>query len=152
MSESAGIAGRFGAAFGRRDVDALLGCFTEDATYRDLFYGEFAGRAALRGLFERMFHEGRDHEWVMEHVVAEAGRTIAEWRFAFVVADGVPRSAGRRLAFAGVSVFDTGADGRCHAYREYFDRGAALVALGVPPAALGRIIAGRPTVRMTPAC
>ena len=51
---------RFAEAFNRRDVDGLLACFTEDATYRDLFYGPHAGQAALRGMFERMFREGRE--------------------------------------------------------------------------------------------
>ena len=50
---------RFAEAFNRCDVDGLLACFTEDATYRDLFYGPHEGQAALRGMFERMFREGR---------------------------------------------------------------------------------------------
>ena len=52
---------RFAEAFNRCDVDGLLACFTEDATYGDLFYGPHTGHAALRDMFERMFHEGRDY-------------------------------------------------------------------------------------------
>ena len=39
--------------------------------------------------------------------------------------------------------------GLCHTYREYFDRGAALLALGISPAAVARIAAVRPTVEVT---
>ena len=63
---------RFAEAFNRRDVDGLLACFTADATYRDLFYGPHAGQAALRGMFERMFHEGRDYRWQMDAIVMDA--------------------------------------------------------------------------------
>ena len=65
---------RFAEAFNRRDVDGLLACFTEDASYRDLFYGPHAGQAALRRMFERMFREGRDYRWQMEAIVMSAGR------------------------------------------------------------------------------
>lgn len=47
----------FAARFNRRDLDALLALFTERAS---LFYGERAGRASVRRMFERMYREGRD--------------------------------------------------------------------------------------------
>jgi hypothetical protein len=37
----------------------------------------------------------------------------------------------------------------CHAYREHFDRGAALLALGIRPASVAAIVARRPTVDVT---
>jgi ketosteroid isomerase-like protein len=46
------IAQAFAEAFNRRDVDALLDCFTEHASYVDTFFGEHAGRAGLRAMFE----------------------------------------------------------------------------------------------------
>ena len=74
---------RFAEAFNRRDVAALLACFTEDATYRDLFYGPHAGQAALRGMFERMFREGSDYRWRMGAIVADGGQAAAEWTFSY---------------------------------------------------------------------
>ena len=53
------IVTRFAAAFNRQDVDALVDCFTEDGSYDDIFFGPHAGRAKLREMFERMFHEGK---------------------------------------------------------------------------------------------
>jgi ketosteroid isomerase-like protein len=143
------VAHRFATAFGTRAVDRVLACFTPDAQYSDLFYGQFSGRAELRRLFERMYAEGDRHEWTMTRVVSTPACTIGEWHFAFTVSARVPRSSGRRLTFDGVSVFETRA-GLCHAYREYFDRTAALRALGISAAAIDRITAARPTVEVAP--
>ena len=65
---------RFTDAFNRADVDALVGCFTERATYDDGFYGEHEGSEALRAMFERMFREGRDYWWHMDTVVERPDR------------------------------------------------------------------------------
>src|SRR3972149_1829955 len=43
-----GLVQDFADAFNRRDVDALLACFTAEASYVDGFYGRHAGAAALR--------------------------------------------------------------------------------------------------------
>jgi ketosteroid isomerase-like protein len=142
------IAHRFTAAFNVGDVEGVLGCFTPDALYADLFYGRFIGQAGLRRLFERVYAEGEQHEWIMIQVAATPGCTIGEWRFSFTVSSAVPRSNGRRLNFRGASVFET-RGGLCCAYREYFDRGAALLALGISPAAMARIAAARPSVQVS---
>jgi steroid delta-isomerase-like uncharacterized protein len=138
---------RFAEAFNRRDVDGLLGCFTEDATYRDLFYGPHAGQAALRGMFERMFREGRDYRWQMDTIVMDARRAAAEWTFSYTATAAVPRSEGRRVRFSGMSVFELGAGelegGRARAYREYADTGVALLQLGFAPESLAKVLARR---------
>ena len=133
---------RFAEAFNRRDVDGLLACFTEDATYRDLFYGPHAGQAALRGMFERMFREGRDYRWQMDAIVMDAGRAAAEWTFGYTATAAVPRSEGRRVRMAGMSIFDL-EDGRIRDYREYSDTGTALLQLGFSPESLAKILARR---------
>ena len=129
----------FAARFNRRDLDALLALFTEQATYHDLFYGECAGRAGLRAMFERMHREGRDHVWTMDVVLESPRVAMAEWTFSFVVSDAVPRSVGRWLHFRGVSVFEVEGDRIC-AYREYFDKGVQLVRLGFSPESLARVL------------
>lgn len=148
QTTSASVADRFAAAFTVRDVDRVLACFTPDATYRDLFYGTFAGHARIRALFERMYAEGDRHDWTMTRVVSAPDCTVGEWTFSFTVSAVVAPSAGRTLTFTGVSVFET-MDGMCHTYREHFDRGAALLALGIPPVAVAAIVARRPTVEVT---
>ncbi len=130
---------RFAEAFNHRDVTGLLALFTPDATYRDLFYGPHAGETALRGMFERMFHEGRDYRWSMDAVVMDEGRAAAEWTFGYTASAAVPRSEGRRVRFSGMSIFEL-EDGRIRAYREYANTGAALLQLGFAPESIARIL------------
>lgn len=142
------VAHRFATAFNTRDVEQLVEVFTIDVTYHDLFYGTFQGHAGLRELFARMYAEGTHHEWSMTTVVTGEHSTIGEWRFEFTVSDAVPHGAGRMLCFPGVSVFETRGD-RCHTYREYFDRTAALLAVGITPCAVAGIVRRRPTIEVS---
>ena len=132
----------FEKAFNRQDVDALLACFTERATYRDNFYGEHAGKDSLRSMFQRMFREGHDYQWQMGVVVDSPEVATAEWTFSYIVSDAVPRSAGRKIRFTGMSVFDL-EGGRIARYREYFDTGAALLQLGFAPDAMAKVLRRR---------
>lgn len=132
----------FETAFNRQDVDALLACFTERATYRDNFYGEHAGKDSLRSMFQRMFREGHDYHWSMDVVVESPTAATAEWTFSYVVSEAVPRSAGRKIRFNGMSVYELEAH-RIARYREYFDTGVALLQLGFAPESLVKVLQRR---------
>jgi len=137
-----GLVQDFAKAFNARDVDTLLACFTERASYTDNFYGEHQGRDGLRAMFERMFREGRDYAWSMDTIVETPASAAAEWTFSYVVTDVVPRSAGRKVRFRGMSVF--GLDGgRIARYREYFDTGVALLQLGFAPEGIAKVLGRR---------
>jgi steroid delta-isomerase-like uncharacterized protein len=136
------IVREFERAFNRQDLDALVACFTPRGTYRDTFYGEHAGPAGLREMFARMFREGRDYAWTMDAVVESPACAAAEWTFSYIVAEAVPRSAGRKVRFRGMSLFEL-EGGRIAAYREYFDTGAALLQLGFAPESLAKVLARR---------
>jgi steroid delta-isomerase-like uncharacterized protein len=129
----------FEKAFNRQDVAALVGCFTEGASYHDNFYGEHRGQATLQAMFERMFREGQDYRWVMDTVVETGNRATAEWTFGYVATDAVPRSTGRKIGFRGMSLFEL-EHGKIAAYREYFDVGQALLQLGFAPEALAKVL------------
>jgi taurine dehydrogenase small subunit len=131
----------FEKAFNRQDVDGLLACFTPGATYVDTFFGAHAG-PALRAMFERMFREGRDYAWTMDTVVETPAAAAAEWTFGYVVSEAVPRSAGRRVRFRGMSLFELEA-GRIARYREYFDEGLALLQLGFKPESIATVLRRR---------
>ncbi|HEX7785757.1 MAG TPA: nuclear transport factor 2 family protein [Methylomirabilota bacterium] len=133
------IVREFERAFNRQDVTALVACFTPDGSYHDTFFGGHAGSDALRAMFERMFHEGRDYRWSMETVVETDAGAGAEWSFAYTVSDAIPRSAGRTVRFRGMSLFEK-RDGKISAYRESFDLGAALLQLGFSPEAMAKTI------------
>jgi steroid delta-isomerase-like uncharacterized protein len=134
-----GIVHEFERAFNGRDVEGLLACFTPGGTYVDGFYGPHAGREELRAMFERMFREGRDYAWRMETVIETPARAAAEWSFRYVVSDALPRSAGRAVAFRGMSLFEL-EGGRIAAYREYFDQGKALLQLGFAPESVAKVL------------
>ena len=129
----------FEKAFNRQDVDALLACFTAGGSYVDTFFGAHTGHAELREMFARMFREGRDYEWVMDVVVESAAAAAAEWTFGYVVSDAVPRSAGRRVRFRGMSLFEL-EGGRIARYREYFNEGVALLQLGFKPESIAKVL------------
>jgi steroid delta-isomerase-like uncharacterized protein len=133
------IVREFERAFNRQDVAALVACFTPDGTYHDTFFGGHAGPADLRAMFERMFREGRDYRWTMDAVVETDERAAAEWTFGYTVTEAIPRSAGRRVSFRGMSWFDK-RGGKIAAYRESFDMGAALLQLGFSPEAAAKTI------------
>jgi len=136
------IVREFEKAFNRQDVGALVACFTPGATYTDTFFGAHTGTAALRAMFERMFREGRDYAWVMDVVVEGRDTAAAEWTFDYVVSDAIPRSAGRRVRFPGMSLFEL-EGGRIARYREYFDEGRALLQLGFKPESIARVLGRR---------
>jgi len=129
----------FEKAFNRRDVDALVACFTPGATYTDTFFGPHTGSEALRAMFARMFHEGRDYAWVMDTVVETPAAAAAEWTFGYVVSDSIPRSAGRRVRFRGMSLFEL-QGGKIARYREYFNEGVALLQLGFKPDSIAKVL------------
>jgi steroid delta-isomerase-like uncharacterized protein len=129
----------FTAAFNRADVEALVGCFTPGASYTDNFFGEHRGTEELRAMFARMFREGREYSWRMDTVVEAGDRAAAEWTFGYVVTEAIPRSAGRRIGFRGMSLFEL-ERGRIRAYREYFDVGQACLQLGFTPDAIAKVL------------
>ena len=129
----------FEKAFNRQDVNALLACFTADGSYVDTFFGPHTGQAALRAMFERMFHEGRDYAWVMDVVVETPAAAAAEWTFGYVVSAAIPRSAGRRVGFRGMSLFEL-EGGKIARYREHFNEGVALLQLGFKPESVAKVL------------
>jgi len=135
-----GIAERFAETFNRQDVPGLLQLFTDQASYADVFFGVHTGQEHLKRMFERMFREGRDYRWSMNTVVEDARHAAAEWTFGYVVSDAIPRSQGRPVRMAGMSMFDL-EGGRIVRYREYTDMGVALLQLGFAPEALAHVLA-----------
>lgn len=128
------IVREFEKAFKNNDMEALIACFTPDATYHDTFLGGLKGPEGIRTLFERTYSEGRDYAWTMDTVVETDDCAAAEWTFTYVVSDAIPRSAGRRVSYRGMGLFEK-KNGRICAYRESLDLGVALLQLGFSPEA-----------------
>ena len=134
-----GIVRDFESAFNRQDVAALVALFAPTATYTDTFYGAHRGHADLRAMFEKMFREGREYAWTFDLVVESPACAMTEWTFGYVVTEAVPRSAGRKISFRGMSLFEL-SGGKIAAYREHFDEGQALLQLGFAPESLAKVL------------
>lgn len=122
---------RFTAAVEAGDGAALSALFADDGVYHDTFYGAFRGRAAIAGMLdEKFWGDAEGFLWDMFEPVYDpaAGTGYARWVFSYssTMAD----SAGRRVAFDGMSQFEVG-DGLIRRYREVFSAGLAFVQLGM---------------------
>ena len=120
------------------DGAALAACFTEEGVYHDVFYGAFAGRAAIAELLENRFHrDGEDFLWEMLDPVDDGTTGFARWRFSYTAR--TEASRGRRVVMEGVGYFRL-ADGRIESYEDYARAGEVLVQLGLAPAHCHRIL------------
>lgn len=104
---------RFCEAFGRRDLDEILGFFAEDAVYHNIPMEPAQGTDAIRALLESFVPGSPSMEFEVLHV-ASAGSVVFTERI-------------DRMTFGGndvelpvAGVFEV-ADGRITAWRDYFD-------------------------------
>lgn len=131
---------RFTAAVEAGDGEALAALFTGDGVYHDTFYGAFAGRAAIADMLEsRFWGDATAFRWDMHEPVFDdaAGTGYARWVFSYTSA--MEDSAGKRVAFDGMSQFAL-AGGLIRTYREVFSAGLAFVQLGMAPERSDRIL------------
>ncbi len=129
---------RFTSAVEAGDGTALGEVFAVEGTYVDTFYGSFTGRTAIRDMLEN--HFWRDAEaffWTMRDPLCDGGQGYARWRFGYT--SRLPESAGRKVAFEGMSRFEI-EDGLIRRYDEVFDSGIAFVRLGMPAERIIRIL------------
>jgi limonene-1,2-epoxide hydrolase len=133
------VAKSFIGALLEGDVERVLSFFTEKAEYHDLLLGSFHGKAELRPLFEKMMAECQGLVMTIDRVGTGPGVEFAEWTSTYTVGDSVPQAAGSSITMRGVSVLEL-SDRRCSTYREYFDRGKALVDMGLPPEGVHKVL------------
>ncbi len=129
----------FCSAVERRDGQAFAALFTEDGVYRDVFYGDFRGRAKIAEMIDDWFYRtARDFRWDMHRPVSDGKMLYAYYTFSYVST--LPEAEGRRVGFEGVAMM-TLSDGRIAEYREVGNVGPAFVALGFAPERTAKILA-----------
>jgi ketosteroid isomerase-like protein len=83
---------RFNAAFGRRDVDAVMTLMTEDCVFENTCPppdGErHVGQAAVRRCWERFFRESPAATFETEEIFAAGPRCVVRWLYRWRNADG----------------------------------------------------------------
>lgn len=104
---------RFCAAFGRRDVDELLGFFTPDAVYHNIPLPPAVGLEAIRSSLLAFVPGSPAIEFEIRHM-ASAGAVVFTERVDRMTFNGNPV----KLPVAGVFEVD---HGKIRAWRDYFD-------------------------------
>ena len=100
-------------AFARRDVDELVGWFTDDAVYHNIPFAPVQGHDAIRTVLETFVPGSPEVEFELVHIASDGPVVHTERidRMTF---------GGRPIEVAVAGVFEV-ADGRIRAWRDYFD-------------------------------
>lgn len=135
-----GLLDRFTQAVEAADGNGLGALFTEDGIYHDTFYGAFRGRAEIAGMLEeRFWGDATRFFWDMHEPLYDAAAGLGYARWVFSYTSTMEDSAGRRVAFDGMSSFRI-EGGLIRLYREVFSAGIAFVQLGMAPERTSRIL------------
>lgn len=135
-----GLLDRFTQAVEAADGNGLGALFTEDGKYHDTFYGAFRGRAEIAGMLEeRFWGDATRFFWDMHEPLYDAAAGLGYARWVFSYTSTMEDSAGRRVAFDGMSSFRI-EGGLIRLYREVFSAGIAFVQLGMAPERTSRIL------------
>jgi len=109
----------FIAAWERRDVEAVMECFADDALYHAMPLRPIVGKAALREWVEH-FADVPPARLDVQHQ-AVAGNVVINERVDYITLNG------KSVVLPICGVFEL-QDGRIKAWREYFDLGPAVAA------------------------
>lgn len=103
----------FCQAFSRRDIDEILGYFSDDAVYHNIPLAPAQGTAAIRATLETFVPGSPEIEFVMHHV-ASAGDVV------FTERTDKMTFGGKQVALPVAGVFEI-KGGKIKAWRDYFD-------------------------------
>jgi len=106
----------FCAAFARRDVDEILGFFTEDAVYHNMPMPAMTGKTAIRSVLEMFLGPATFAEFEVLNIAASGDVVLTERIDRFEV-------AGKRIELPVMGVFEV-KGGKMAAWRDYFDMAA----------------------------
>ena len=86
-----------GAAFARRDVDAIVAAFAPDGEFRNAkgpdYWGQsFKGHAAIRSYFEPLFAQASDVQWKHTSEFIHGDRAVTEWHRTATLKNGEKQS------------------------------------------------------------
>ncbi|MEZ5945529.1 MAG: nuclear transport factor 2 family protein [Hyphomonas sp.] len=112
----------FIAAWSRLDVDELVAYFTEDGIYHNMPIAPVQGHAALKPFIANFLNGWSQTDWEILTLIARDDTVIAERVDRTVV-------YGKKVDLPCCGVFEL-RDGKIAAWRDYFDMGTYLKALG----------------------
>ena len=123
----------------RREGADFAALFTEDGVYHDVFYGTFAGRAAIAGMVDDWFYRAAtDFRWDMHTPVSDGETLYARYTFSF--RSTLPEAGGARAMFEGVAIM-TLQGGKIASYREVANTATGFVDMNFAPERIAKIVA-----------
>ena len=106
----------FCAAFGRRDVDEILGFFTDDAIYHNIPMPAMTGKPAIRSVLQMFLVPATFAEFEVLNIAASGDVVLTERIDRFEV-------GGKKIELPVMGTFEI-AGGKIAAWRDYFDMAA----------------------------
>lgn len=103
----------FCAAWRRRDVEELLGYFTEDAVYHNMPMAPVCGRERIRQVLAIFVPPAEEIDWEIRNIAASGALVWTERVDRFVI-------AGRKIELPVAGIFEI-RNGKIAAWRDYFD-------------------------------
>ncbi len=115
MANNEQIVNDFIAAFGKLDLEALMGFFTEDAVYHNIPWPPAAGRGAIRKVLEGFFKDMNmtSAKFEVRYQLA-AGNVVMNERVDQLIING------KKVSLPVMGVFEI-ENGKIKAWRDYFD-------------------------------
>ncbi len=102
-------------AFSGRDIEEILGFFTEDAVYHNIPIAPVEGRDAIRAVLAQFVGPATTAAKFEVRNLAVSGRLVLTERVdRFTIGD-------KRIELPVMGTFEVGSDGKIRAWRDYFD-------------------------------
>jgi ketosteroid isomerase-like protein len=121
----------------QRNGAAFADLFSEDGIYHDVFYGPFAGRAAIADMIDDHFYKtASDFRWDMHDPVSDGETLYARYTFSY--RSKLPEAKGVRAMFEGVAIIKL-RDGKILEYREVANAAPAFVDMNFAPERIAKI-------------
>lgn len=105
---------RFCEAIARRDVEELVGFFTEDAVYHNMPIAPVTGHEAIRTTLQGYLAPASEAEFELVKLAVSGDSVLTERIDRFTV-------NGKPIVLPVMGTFEIDADGRIRAWRDYFD-------------------------------
>lgn len=123
MASNEQIVNDFIAAFGKLDLEALMGFFTEDAVYHNIPWPPANGRAAIRKVLEGFFKDMNmtSAKFEVRYQLA-TGNVVMNERVDYLTING------KKVSLPVMGVFEI-ENGRIKAWRDYFDAATFTTAM-----------------------
>ncbi|MEX2394302.1 MAG: limonene-1,2-epoxide hydrolase family protein [Actinomycetota bacterium] len=116
MSDAMTVVADFCAAWSRRDVDELLGFFTDDAVYHNIPIDPVQGKDGIRSMLQLFVPPSEEISFEVLHIASAGDVVLTERVDRF-------RMGGKDVVLPVSGTFEI-RDGKIAAWRDYFDMGA----------------------------